>query len=114
MPSRVPTCLGGRPHVFAKYTTAGSASVGNMTAKPTFLVVDDDGDTVEALERDLTCRFGADHEIRAASSVRNGLSALEMLRDRAELVAVVIADLAMPETIGVEFLVMAMSCTRTP
>jgi hypothetical protein len=39
---------------------AGSASVADMTANPVFLAVDDDGNMVEALERDLRRRFGSD------------------------------------------------------
>ena len=76
-----------------------------MIANPTFLVVDDDGDTVEALHRDLQRRFGVDYEIRAAQSVDDGLAVLEDLRDRGESVAIVIADLVMPGMTGVEFLV---------
>jgi thioredoxin reductase (NADPH) len=78
-----------------------------MTANPTFLVVDDDGDTVQALHSALQRRFGVDYDIRAAQSVYDGLAVLEALRDRAEPVAVVIADLVMPGMTGVEFLVRA-------
>jgi hypothetical protein len=44
-----------------------SGKHGCMIANPTFLVVDDDGDTVHALHRDLQRRFGVDYEIRRPS-----------------------------------------------
>jgi thioredoxin reductase (NADPH) len=73
--------------------------------QPAFVVVDDDGDTVADLERTLCRRFGADYRIFTEQSAIRALSILERLRDDGTPVAVVIADLWMPEMSGLDFLV---------
>jgi thioredoxin reductase (NADPH) len=77
--------------------------------RPTFLVVDDDAETVEALRRALHQRFGADYDVLATQSAHHGLEVLQTLRDRGEAVAVLIADLWMPGLTGLQFLVRAHS-----
>jgi thioredoxin reductase (NADPH) len=74
-------------------------------AQPAFVVVDDDGDTVAELSRTLHRRFGADYEIFAEQSAKRALTVLEQLHDDGHPVAVVIADLWMPEMSGLDFLV---------
>jgi thioredoxin reductase (NADPH) len=74
---------------------------------PVFMVVDDDRDTVEALRIALDRRFGADYTVLGCRSAQDGLAVLERLRDRGEQVAVLIADLWMPDMTGLEFLVRA-------
>src|SRR4030095_6202830 len=86
----------GKTACFCDVRRGAVGEHGCMTANPTFLVVDDDGDTVQALHSALQRRFGVDYDIRAAQSVYDGLAVLEAVRDRAEPVAVVIADLVMP------------------
>jgi thioredoxin reductase (NADPH) len=73
--------------------------------QPAFVVVDDDGDTVADLERTLCRRFGADYRIFAEQSANRAMSVLERLHDNGTPVAVVIADLWMPEMSGLDFLV---------
>jgi thioredoxin reductase (NADPH) len=73
--------------------------------QPAFVVVDDDSDTVADLERTLHRRFGADYHIYAEQSANKALSVLQRLRDGSVPVAVVIADLWMPEMSGLDFLV---------
>src|SRR6187402_659123 len=73
--------------------------------QPAFVVVDDDADTVADLERALQRRFGVDYQIFADQSANRALSVLERLRDDGDPVAVVIADLWMPEMSGLDFLV---------
>jgi thioredoxin reductase (NADPH) len=74
---------------------------------PVFLVVDDDGDTAETLRLALDRRFGADYTILGYQSACDGLAALERLRDCGRPVAILIADLGMPDMTGLEFLVQA-------
>src|SRR5215813_6170119 len=76
-------------------------------ARPAFLIVDDDPEAVAALEEALNRRLAADYQIIAESSPERGLSVLQRLRDRGDHVAVVIADLWMPQMTGTEFLLRA-------
>ena len=66
--------------------------------------VDDDAMVRSALERDLRSRYGADYRILTASSGAEGLSVLERLRLRGDLVALLLVDQRMPEMSGVELL----------
>jgi thioredoxin reductase (NADPH) len=72
---------------------------------PAFVVVDDDGDTVAELARALRRRFGTDYRVFADQSATRALSVLERLQADHEPVAVVIADLWMPEMSGLDFLI---------
>jgi thioredoxin reductase (NADPH) len=74
---------------------------------PVFLVVDDDRDTAEAVRLALDRRFGADYTVLGYRSAHDGLAALQRLRDRGRPVAILIADLWMPDMTGLEFLVEA-------
>jgi thioredoxin reductase (NADPH) len=86
----------------------GSDALGGRRGlTPAFVVVDDEEETIAALEVALCRRFGADYRVLAECSASAGLAVLEEMRDRGEPVAVVLSDLWMPEMTGVEFLVRA-------
>ena len=74
---------------------------------PILFIVDADeagrAATVSALRR----RFGSDYRVLAADSAEAGLAALEDLARQGEELALVGADIRLPETDGVEFLEMA-------
>src|SRR5438045_2889863 len=71
---------------------------------PILFIVDADeagqAATVSALRR----RFGSGYGVLAADSAETGLAALEDLAQQGEEVALVAADLRLPDTDGVEFL----------
>jgi thioredoxin reductase (NADPH) len=75
--------------------------------RPAFVVIDDDDATVVALAQALRRRFGADYQIHTEQSARRCLALLDRLREAGTAVAVLIADLWMPEMTGVDFLVRA-------
>jgi thioredoxin reductase (NADPH) len=77
-----------------------------MTA-PILFIVDDDAGVVDALRDDLDRRFGEDFRVLGTSSPSTALSMLHDLADTGERVALLIADHAMPEMSGVEFLARA-------
>jgi thioredoxin reductase (NADPH) len=72
------------------------------------LTVDDDPGVSRAVARDLRNRYGADYRIVRAESGASALEALNELKLRGDLVALLIADHRMPEMNGVEFLERAM------
>src|SRR3954451_4838596 len=84
-----------------------STDVGADRTTPVFLVVDDERDTVEALRLALDRRVGADYTVLGYQSPHAGLAVLQRLRDCGRPVAVLTADLWMPEMTGLEFLVRA-------
>ena len=60
---------------------------------------------LNALETDLSRRFGNDTRIIGADGPAAGLAQLAALADDTESVALLIADQRMPEMTGIEFLV---------
>jgi thioredoxin reductase (NADPH) len=80
---------------------------GADSTTPVFLVVDDERDTVEALRLALDRRFGADYTVLGYQTAHDGLAVLQRLRDGGRPVAILIADLWMPDMTGLEFLVQA-------
>jgi len=68
------------------------------------LVVDGDLQAREVLESALVRRFGADYRVVAADTAAGGLHALERLAKDADDVAIVAADIHLPDSDGVEFL----------
>jgi len=59
-------------------------------AKPAILSVDDDPQVLEAIERDLRDRYGADYRVMAAASGAEALEVLAELQRRADPVALLV------------------------
>jgi thioredoxin reductase (NADPH) len=76
-------------------------------ASPVLLIVDDDAQALAALEQALQRRYGADYQLRAERSPAAALRVLERLGPERGPVGLVIADLWMPETTGVDLLAQA-------
>jgi thioredoxin reductase (NADPH) len=76
--------------------------------KPILLTIDDDTEVLKAVERDLRTRYAADYRILSANSGQAALALLDKLRQRAEPVALFLADYRMPQMTGIEFLSRAM------
>jgi len=79
------------------------------TQNPLILVVDDNPDELALTRRAVERRFGLDYEVGASESCS---AALQLLRERAERqdpVALVMADLSMPEMSGIDLLSQAGS-----
>ena len=74
------------------------------TEQPVLMVVDDDAATLRPVAQALAHRFGADYRVLTAPMPGPGLDALERLAREGAEVALVAADLWMPEMGGVEFL----------
>jgi thioredoxin reductase (NADPH) len=80
------------------------AVAGGVMAGPVVLAVDDDPDMLAAVERELRKRYEADYEVICAGSAAAALRVLEQVRDRDGRIAVVLADLWMPQLTGPELL----------
>lgn len=72
--------------------------------RPILFLAADDASVLEALEADLSRRFGKDCRILRADTPGAGLAALEALAARDEPVALLIADQRMRDMSGVDFL----------
>jgi thioredoxin reductase (NADPH) len=79
-----------------------------MTSKPVILTVDDDPQVLRAVERDLRRQYGAEYSVIRAESGAEALGLLARVPERADAVALLLADQRMPEMSGVEFLERAM------
>jgi thioredoxin reductase (NADPH) len=75
-----------------------------VTSAPVILIVDDEPHALEALRQALDRRYVADYDVVALASPAEALRRLERFRDEGRPVALVIADLWMPEMEGVELL----------
>ena len=73
-------------------------------AKPILLTVDDDGDVVRGIERDLGSHYGAQYRVLASDSPEGALDLLNQLKLRGQGVALLLADQRMPRMDGVQFL----------
>ena len=71
---------------------------------PILLVVDADETTRARLESVLLRRFGSDYRVLTAGSAAAGFKILEQLALHDDAVALVAADLHLPEEDGIEFL----------
>ena len=80
-----------------------------MAARPALLTVDDDPEVLRAVERDLRRKYGEQYRVLRAESGDAALSVLEQLKQRADPVALLLADQRMPGMTGVEFLERAMT-----
>jgi thioredoxin reductase (NADPH) len=78
-------------------------------AKPVILAVDDEQDVLNAVERDLRRRFGAEYRILKASSGEEALEAVRELKRRGTEAALLLADQRMPVMSGTEFLEKAIA-----
>ena len=72
--------------------------------KPILLSVDDDGDVLRAIERDLRSQYGAEYRVIGSDSPERALDLLKQLKVRNDTVALLLADQRMPRMSGVEFL----------
>ena len=72
--------------------------------KPVILAIDDDGQVLNAIDRDLRAEFRRDYRVLRASSGAEALEILRELNTRAEPLALLLADQRMPEMEGVELL----------
>jgi thioredoxin reductase (NADPH) len=77
-------------------------------AKPVLMAVDDDGEVLRAVERDLRKHYAEHYRIMRAGSGASALQALAALKRRGEPVALLLVDQRMPEMSGVEFIAKAM------
>jgi len=77
-------------------------------ARPAVLTIDDDPDVLRAIERDLRRRYAKSYRILSASSGPAALDLLDRLRERAEPVALLLADHRMPQMTGIELLARAV------
>jgi len=78
--------------------------------KPVLFVADADSVLRRGLTAAIKRRFGADYLVHSAATSEAGLRTLRRLHDEAAEVALVIADLWLPDTGGVEFLGQAREC----
>ncbi len=78
-----------------------------MNGRPIIMVVDDEPADLGSLLDALTRRYGGDYRVIPHLSSMDALAELERLRDGGELVALVIADLWMPDMAGPDVLVRA-------
>ena len=95
-----------RPPRRSRYTTRHLLN----TAKPVLFVADADPVLRRGLTAALKRRFGTDYHVRSAATPGAALRTLRRLHDEAAEVALVIADLWLPGTGGVEFLAQAREC----
>jgi len=77
-------------------------------ARMAIITVDDDPGVSRAVARDLRRRYGERYRIIRAESGQAALDALNELKLRGDLVAVILADYRMPQMNGIEFLEHAM------
>jgi thioredoxin reductase (NADPH) len=75
-----------------------------LSARPVLFLIDDDPEVVQALQDDLSRRFGKDFLVMGDSSAASALTALRRLSDAHRQVALLIADHGMSEMPGTEFL----------
>ena len=76
--------------------------------KPIILAVDDDISVLEAVVSDLRRKYGQQHRILRAASGQAALDICRQLKDRNDVVALIVSDQRMPGMTGVDFLQAAM------
>src|SRR6266545_2407985 len=76
--------------------------------RPVLLAVDDDPDVLRAVERDLRNQYSDRYRVMSADSGPSALNILTRLVQRAEPLALLIADHRMPRMNGIEFLTAAI------
>jgi thioredoxin reductase (NADPH) len=71
--------------------------------KPVILVVDDEPEDQQAIERDLRVKYGHEFEVLIANAAHEALEILKQLKLRSKSVALLLVDQHMPGMNGVEF-----------
>ncbi len=77
-------------------------------ADPVILIVDDELQVRNAVERDLRQQYGVDYRIIKAGSGAEALDAVRQLKERNDPVALFLVDQLMPGMSGTEFLAQAL------
>lgn len=77
-------------------------------AKPVILVIDDEREVLNAIERDLRHHFRAEYRMIKAASGQEALEATRQLKQRGAAVALFLADERMPGMTGTQFLIEAI------
>ncbi len=72
--------------------------------RPILLAVDDDVSVLEAVVQDLRRQYGAEYRVLRAASGQAALDTMRQLKERGEVVALIVSDQRMPGMTGVEFL----------
>ena len=75
-----------------------------MSDQPVILVVDDDIASLTITEQELRKRYGRDYRVLARQSAAAALDELRRLKEAGQPVALILADQAMPEMAGTDFL----------
>ena len=75
---------------------------------PAILIVDDELQVRNAVERDLRQKYGADYRIIKAGSGAEALDVVRQLKERNDPVALFLVDQLMPGMSGTEFLAQAL------
>jgi len=73
-------------------------------AKPIILAVDDDASVLEAVVQDLRRNYGQTYRILRAASGQAALDTCTQLKDRGDVVALIVSDQRMPGMAGVDLL----------
>jgi thioredoxin reductase (NADPH) len=73
-------------------------------AKPIILAVDDDASVLEAVVQDLRRNYGQNYRILRAASGQAALDTCTQLKERGDVVALIVSDQRMPGMAGVELL----------
>lgn len=72
--------------------------------KPIILLIDDEPEVLQAVERDIRHKYGKEYRVMKAISGHEGLSILQRVAVRNEQVALFLSDHRMPQMNGIEFL----------
>ena len=73
-------------------------------ARPIILAVDDDASVLEAVVQDLRRKYGQEYRILRAGSGQAALDTCTQLKERGDVVALIVSDQRMPGMTGVEML----------
>ncbi len=92
---------------------ASPPSARREGARPVLLTVDDDPSVSRSVARDLRRRYGGQYRVVRAESAADALDALGQVVVRGEPVALLLADMRMPEMDGIAFLEAAMDLAPT-
>jgi thioredoxin reductase (NADPH) len=77
-------------------------------AKPVILILDDEQQVLNAVERDLRQHYRGDYRIVKSASGKEALQTVQQLKMRNIPLALFLVDQRMPEMTGIEFLTQAL------